>query len=105
MGSKNNPGSYDCYENAEPDEPMFVLLARDPEAPALIRRWAKMREAHGEPDNLKIIEAIECAEDMVLWRKEREARQQREAVVARRAEQRKAAEAVETKQQMQKNQT
>lgn len=29
MGTKNNPGAFDCYANAEPDEPMFVLLARD----------------------------------------------------------------------------
>lgn len=26
MGSKNNPGKYDCYEAADPDEPMFILL-------------------------------------------------------------------------------
>ena len=33
MGTKNNPGQFDCYRNAEPDEPMFVLLARDERAP------------------------------------------------------------------------
>lgn len=85
MGTKNNPGEFDCYANAEDDEPMFILLARDPEAPALVRRWAKMREAHGEPDVAMLTEAQECAEDMVLWRKEREARKQREDVLAARA--------------------
>jgi hypothetical protein len=30
MGTKSNPGPFDCYAKAEPDEPMFVLLARDP---------------------------------------------------------------------------
>jgi hypothetical protein len=30
MGTKNNPGSYDGHKAAESDEPMFVLLARDP---------------------------------------------------------------------------
>lgn len=34
MGTKNNPGAFDCYANAEPDEPMFVLLGRDKHAPA-----------------------------------------------------------------------
>ena len=28
MGTKNNPGRFDCYGNAEPDEPIFVLLGR-----------------------------------------------------------------------------
>jgi hypothetical protein len=40
MGTKRNPGQYDCYAKAEPDEPMFVLLARDPTAPQLVRDWA-----------------------------------------------------------------
>ena len=26
---KENPGRFDCYANALPDEPMFVLLARE----------------------------------------------------------------------------
>ena len=26
MGTKNNPGKFDCYANAKPDEPLFVLL-------------------------------------------------------------------------------
>jgi len=28
MATKKNPGEFDCYANAGPDEPMFVLLAR-----------------------------------------------------------------------------
>ena len=40
MGTKNNPGEFDCYENAEPDEPIFVLSARDPSAPLIVRQWA-----------------------------------------------------------------
>ena len=43
MGTKNNPGKFDCYENAEPDEPMFVLLARDRLAPGLTAIWAPIR--------------------------------------------------------------
>lgn len=41
MGTKLNPGNFDCYENAKPDEPMFILLARDAGAPALVEKWAQ----------------------------------------------------------------
>jgi len=47
MGTKNDPGKYDCYAAAEPDEPMFVLLARDETAPLLVERWANRQEARG----------------------------------------------------------
>ena len=48
MGTKNNPSKYDCYANAKPDEPMFVLLGRDPLAGMLVRVWADVREHAGE---------------------------------------------------------
>jgi hypothetical protein len=67
MGTKNNPGQYDCYANAHPDEPMFVLLARDPLAPILVRMWADLR-AHLAGNPSKVTEARKCAEDMVQWR-------------------------------------
>ncbi len=44
MGTKNNPGEFDCYANAEPDEPVFVLLGRDASASGLVKRWAGIRE-------------------------------------------------------------
>ncbi len=60
MGTKNNPGKFDCYESALPDEPMFVLLARDPHASLLVDLWADLRELHaGNPS--KVAEARECA--------------------------------------------
>lgn len=69
MGSKNTPGQFDCYANAEPDEPMFVLLARDPLAPLLVELWAGLRavlvQAEGEPAKIK--EARQCAENMRKW--------------------------------------
>lgn len=43
MGTKNNPGKFDCYAAAEPDEPMFVLLGRDPHAAVLVTLWALLR--------------------------------------------------------------
>lgn len=67
MGTKNNPGKYDCYTKAEPDEPMFVLLARDPLAPLLVEIWAREAAERGT-DSTKIEEAKKCALDMVGWR-------------------------------------
>lgn len=81
MGTKNNPGKFDCYTNAEPDEPMFVLLGRDRLAAHLVSIWSKVRYgdieaasvvfldmmqkhavAYGmEPDVDKASEALDCA--------------------------------------------
>lgn len=71
MGTKNEPGQFDCYANAEPDEPMFILLARDPLAPLLVEMWAQLRaESSTEDDSAMIEEAEECAESMREWRAE-----------------------------------
>lgn len=67
MGTKNNPGQFDCYVNAEPDEPMFVLLARDVSAPMLVRTWANLRE-QSEVSPEKVAEARACADAMEQWR-------------------------------------
>ena len=66
MATKNNPGKFDCYDNAGPDEPMFVLLARDKHAPTLIWLWATLRELDGE-DPAKVAEARQCCADMMTW--------------------------------------
>lgn len=67
MGSKRNPGAFDCYAAAHPDEPMFVLLGRDRHAPMLVTLWALLRELDGE-DASKVAEARECALRMRTWR-------------------------------------
>ena len=66
MGTKNNPGKWDCYSAAHPDEPMFVLLGRDPSACVLVALWADIREAMGE-DPAKVQEARECASALARW--------------------------------------
>jgi hypothetical protein len=77
MGTKNEPGKFDCYANAEPDEPMFVLLARDPAAPRAILEWIKVRkgmiETGAKPasDWPMIDEAVQCVSDMQAWRMNR----------------------------------
>jgi PRTRC genetic system protein C len=65
-GTKANPGAYDCYAAAEPDEPMFILLARDKHAPALVWLWATLRELDGE-DRAKVEEARACVAQMLEW--------------------------------------
>jgi hypothetical protein len=86
MATKNNPGKFNCYERAGPDEQMFVLLDRDPLAPFLVSIWAKIRmgDFHAaevvfhamasrvgtryaiDPDVEKASEALDCA--MAMFR-------------------------------------
>lgn len=67
MSTKNTPGPFDCYAAAQPDEPMFVLLARDPLAPILVEHWAALR-SHLAGNPSKTIEAREVAARMRVWR-------------------------------------
>ena len=66
MRTKNTPGKFDCYDAAEPDEPMFVLLARDPLAPLLVEIWADVRSILVK-DGEKVMEARDCAAKMREW--------------------------------------
>lgn len=74
MGTKNKPGTFDCYHNALPNEPMFVLLGRDPFAPELVEIWGKQRLAdiaageRPESDRTMAQEAYDCAQEMMRWR-------------------------------------
>ncbi len=74
MGSKLEPGKFDCYENALPDEPTFVLLGRDPQAPYLVTEWANIRLSQikngerPESDKAMVDEAYACAHKMRDWR-------------------------------------
>jgi hypothetical protein len=76
MGTKNNPGSCDCYANALPDEPMFVLLARDPDFARLVCDWATRREysimcgERPKSDQAMVDEARNCAYHGARWRQE-----------------------------------
>ena len=75
MGTKNKPASFDCYANAEPDEPMFVLLARDVAAPRTVRHWALARCTRGKNklEDAKMQEALACADAMEKWREAQKA--------------------------------
>jgi hypothetical protein len=67
-----------CFIKAMDDEPAFVLLARDPIAPALVRLWATARrvaiaEGARPMSDLSQVEAAEReAEHMVQWRRDAE---------------------------------
>ena len=69
MGTKNNPSlKFNCYVAADPDEPMFVLLGRDPIAPFLVGWWVGLKSTHdpsADPEKLK--EAMETARAMDDW--------------------------------------
>lgn len=83
------PGPYDALAKAEPTEPMFPLLARDPCAPAAITEWCRLRrnraiklwgESTSDADaKLLAAELAQCASaeqvalDMADWLGEKEA--------------------------------
>lgn len=79
MGSKNQPGAFDCYAKAEPDEPQFQLLGRDNSAPRLVRQWADTRAieiARGQrptEDWPQIHEAYRLADWMEDFKRQRDA--------------------------------
>jgi hypothetical protein len=78
MGTKANPGEYDCHAKALPDEPLFTLLARDPSAPDLVERWAEERRSEinagrrPSTDLPMVREARTLAFNMRRWRKQNE---------------------------------
>lgn len=76
MGTKLQELRDGCFARAMDDEPMFVLLARDPQAPSHVREWADDRAeaiANGSKpasDMAMVQEARECADRMEKWREE-----------------------------------
>lgn len=76
MGTKLTELRSGCFHAAMDDEPMFVLLARDPSAPKLVRQWADKRTGEinsgtrPASDMGKVLDALENADRMEHWRKE-----------------------------------
>ena len=83
MGTKANPGKFNCYAKAADDEPIFVLRASDPLAPDVVGYWADRYHLQKEIGNsvgngpevltasqhAKYAEARACAIAMKEWRK------------------------------------
>lgn len=63
MGTKAEPGRFDGYGKAEPDEPIFTLLGRDPAAPKLIRAWV-FEHQNAKTDGVQLMEALAVADEM-----------------------------------------
>jgi hypothetical protein len=74
MGTKSNPGTFDCYGKALPDEPVFVLLGRDPAFGVLVLDWAAKRKdliqrgLRPQSDMVMVEEAEQCAKEGLAWR-------------------------------------
>jgi hypothetical protein len=80
MGTLLKPDEFDCYSKLLPDEPFFVLVARDLFAPAAVHAWCDQRELHIRRgflgDKRLFVEEIrqlavarECADEMPKWRR------------------------------------
>ena len=67
MGTKADPGAFDCYAAAHPNEPIFVLRAHDPLAHGLVRQWAEQYAVREGANPEKVQEAHRCADDMLKW--------------------------------------
>ena len=52
-----------CFNRALMDEPIFVLLGRDPAAPVAIRAWVEERERLGKnkPQDRQILDALDVS--------------------------------------------
>lgn len=76
MGTKLTELRDGCFHAAMDDEPMFVLLARDPNAPLIVQVWADNREreiSEGRrpaSDMGKVREARKTAKEMREWRRD-----------------------------------
>lgn len=51
---------------SHPDEPVFILCARDPEAAALVELWA-LRARQMGVNNDKVQQAMNDAEEFLRW--------------------------------------
>ena len=72
MGTKMEPGQFDCYAAAADNEPLFVLRANDPLAPDIVDAWADRyslanADSPSEKVLAKVREARACARDMRRW--------------------------------------
>ena len=85
IGTKSNPGRFDCYANVYSNEPIFVLRAEDPLAFYLVELWAACRskdsvkavavfsslitKAHSETvhNHEKIASAYDIVDSMLQW--------------------------------------
>lgn len=85
MGTKQNPGVFDCYDKIEDNEPFFTLRANDETAADFVELWADIHGANPlgavqtfarllnqlkfvDVNRPKIMEAYNNAEAMRNWK-------------------------------------
>lgn len=87
MSTRENEKPTDCYNRLEFDEPYFVLMGRDPDFEILVRTWAHWRtrqiatgvRADNPEERAQIAEALACASEGEIWRREWHVKKEREA--------------------------
>lgn len=68
MGTKKEPGQFDCLSKLKDDEPYFLLKASDPLAAQIVREWAWRAYINTLHEPEKIDEAKRCADQMEHYR-------------------------------------
>jgi hypothetical protein len=62
-------GTCSCFVKAQPDEPIFVLRAKDISAPMVVRSWAGWLALMRTRDAPKVQEAVDLATKMEQWQR------------------------------------
>lgn len=60
--------SRQAIQNSADDEPLFTVCARDPDAPGVVREWARRAELSGVPE-WKTKGALRVADQMEDWQR------------------------------------
>lgn len=89
MATKETATGNDCYARLQPDEPYFLLMARDPDFEIVVQIWAMLRRMQirngSRPDtpleHAQISEAFLCSTEGRIWGEQYRARKDRERYV------------------------
>lgn len=76
MGTKKNPGKFDCYKEAADDEPLFIIRGSDSTAGALIVLWRALKKQLREDgkstiSNDRLEEALALRDEMDAYARSR----------------------------------
>jgi len=58
----------ETHKKLKEGEPFFTLMARDPLAPILTKVWAELSETLKLQPGEKVVDALDLAREMELWR-------------------------------------
>jgi hypothetical protein len=67
MWSKNTPGPFDRYAEAESEEPLFVLRGSDPVAFLLASLWVGAHDVMGDNAPAAAVDAAQCSLALEQW--------------------------------------